>query len=102
MPPSLRGLVPNGSDVRDRLLEAVERRFGTHRAPEQVEVLSDNGSACTARETRIFAQQSGLKSCSTPVKSPQSNGMSFASGLEPMARSLAHHSRRRRSATTSV
>ena len=27
------------------LLEAVERRFSTHRAPEQVEVLSDNGSA---------------------------------------------------------
>ncbi len=60
------------------LLEAVECRFGTHRAPEQVEVLSDNGSAYTAKETRIFAQQLGLKSCFTPVKSPQSNGMSEA------------------------
>lgn len=68
----------SGSDVRDMLLEAVERRFGTHRAPEQVEVLSDNGSAYTAKETRIFAQQLGLKSCFTPVKSPQSNGMSEA------------------------
>jgi transposase InsO family protein len=38
----------SGSDVRDMLLEAVESRFGTHRAPEQVEVLSDNGSAHTA------------------------------------------------------
>ena len=66
------------SDVRDMLLEAVESRFGTHRAPEQVEVLSDNGSAYTAKETRIFAQQLGLKSCFTPVKSPQSNGMSEA------------------------
>lgn len=68
----------SGSDVRDMLLEAVESRFGTHRAPEKVEVLSDNGSAYTAKDTRIFAQQLGLKSCFTPVKSPQSNGMSEA------------------------
>lgn len=68
----------SGSDVRDMLLEAVERRFGSHRAPEIVEVLSDNGSAYTAKETRIFARQIGLKSCFTPVASPQSNGMSEA------------------------
>ena len=67
-----------GSDVRDMLLEAVERRFSTHRAPEKVEVPSDNGSVYTAKDTRIFAQQLGLKSCFTPVKSPQSNGMSEA------------------------
>ena len=68
----------SGSDVRDMLLEAVERRFGTHRAPEQIEVLTDSGSAYTAKETRIFAQQLGLKSCFTPVASPQSNGISEA------------------------
>ena len=68
----------SGSDVRDMLLEAVERRFGAHRAPKQIEVLTDNGSAYTAKETCIFAQQLGLKSCFTPVKSPQSNGMSEA------------------------
>jgi len=44
----------------------------------QVEVLSDNGSAYTAKETRIFARQLGLKPCFTPVASPQSNGMSEA------------------------
>ena len=60
----------SGSDVRDMLLEAVERRFGTHRAPEQVEVLSDNGSAYTAKDTRIFTRQLELKSCFTSVKSP--------------------------------
>jgi len=60
------------------LLEAVERRFGAHQAPQRVEVLLDNGSAYTAKETRIFAQQLGLKSCFTPVNSPQSNGMSEA------------------------
>jgi transposase InsO family protein len=68
----------SGSDVRDMLLEAVEKRFGTYRAPEVIEVLSDNGSAYTAKETRIFACQLGLKPCFTPVASPQSNGMSEA------------------------
>jgi transposase InsO family protein len=68
----------SGSDVRDMLLEAVEKRFGSYRAPEVVEVLSDNGSAYTAKETRIYARQLGLKPCFTPVASPQSNGMSEA------------------------
>lgn len=68
----------SGSDVRDILLEAVEKRFGTCRAPEVIEVLTDNGSAYTAKETRIFARQLGLKPCFTPVASPQSNGMSEA------------------------
>ena len=67
-----------GSDVRDMLLEAVEKRFGTCRAPQVVEILSDNGSAYTAKETRIFARQLGLKPSFTPVRSPQSNGMSEA------------------------
>ena len=44
----------SGSDVGSILLEAVESRFGTYRAPERVEVLSDNGSAYTAKYTRIF------------------------------------------------
>ena len=68
----------SGSDIRDMLLEAVERRFGTYRAPDPIEVLSDNGSTYTARETRILASQLGLKSCFSPVSSPQSNGMSEA------------------------
>ena len=52
----------SGSDVRDMLLEAVEKRFGSYHAPEVVEVLSDNGSCYTAKETRVFGQL-GLKSC---------------------------------------
>lgn len=67
-----------GSDIRDILLEAVERRFGTCRAPEAIEFLTDNGSAYIARETRVFARQIGLKPCFTPVRSPQSNGMAEA------------------------
>ncbi len=68
----------SSSDVRDMLLEAVEQRFGTYQAPYAVEVLTDNGSAYTAKDTQIFARQLGLKPCFTPVKSPQSNGMAEA------------------------
>lgn len=68
----------SGSDVRDMMLEAVEKRFNAYRAPEVIELLSDNGSPYTAKDTRIFARQLGLKPCFTPVKSPQSNGMSEA------------------------
>ena len=68
----------SGSDVRDMMLEAVEARFATVRAPQPIEMLSDNGSPYIARDTRIFARQLGLKPCFTPVKSPQSNGIAEA------------------------
>ncbi len=68
----------SGSDIRDMMLEAVEKRFGGYRAPQAIEMLSDNGSSYTAKDTRIFARQLGLKPCFTPVKSPQSNGLSEA------------------------
>ncbi len=68
----------SGSDVRDIMLEAVETRFAGLRATSAIEMLSDNGSAYTARETRVFARQLGLKPCFTPVRSPQSNGISEA------------------------
>ncbi len=61
----------SGSDVRDMMLAAVECRFGTDRAPHPVEHLSDNGSCCTAVETRDFARQLGLVPCFTPVRSPE-------------------------------
>jgi transposase InsO family protein len=68
----------SGSEVRDMMLEAVEKRFGACRAPSAIEILSDNGAPYTAKETRIFARQLGLKPCFTPVQSPQSNGISEA------------------------
>jgi putative transposase len=37
--------------------------------------LSDNGSAYTAEQKRLFARQIGLQPVTTPVHSPQSNGM---------------------------
>ena len=68
----------SGSDIRDMMLLAVERRFGGDRAPHPVEWLSDNGSPYTARETRILAVQLNLIPCFTPVASPESNGISEA------------------------
>jgi len=63
----VRGVVPNGSDIRDMMLEAVEARFGGIRAPHPVEWLSDTGSICTAHDTRVFAAQLNLVPCFTPV-----------------------------------
>lgn len=68
----------SGSDVRDMMLEVVEKRFGAIRASHEVEWLSDNGSPYTAHETRVFAGQLNLVPCFTPVASPESNGMSEA------------------------
>ena len=69
----------DSSDVRDLMIESVERRFGLiDRLPAPIEWLSDNGSPDTARETRSLARDLGLVPCTTPVESPQSNGMAEA------------------------
>ena len=69
----------NGGDVRDLMIESVERRFGlVNRLPLPIEWLSDNGSPYTARETRALAREIGLVPCTTPIESPQSNGMAEA------------------------
>ena len=57
------------------ILMAVEQRFGTCRAPETIEMLSNNGSPYAACEHCIFTHWLGLRPCFTPVRSPQSNGM---------------------------
>lgn len=65
-----------GNDVRDVMLAAVEHRFGNvDAAPASIEWLSDTGSGYIAHETRAFASGIGLKPLTTPVCSPQSNGM---------------------------
>jgi transposase InsO family protein len=68
----------SGSDIRDMMLAAVERRFAADHVLHAVEHLSDNGSCYTAAKTRDFARQLGLAPCFTPVRSPESNGMSEA------------------------
>lgn len=67
-----------GEPVREMLIEAVEKRFGSPEGiPEghQLEFLTDNGSAYIATQTRQIAKELGLKPINTPVCSPQSNGM---------------------------
>jgi len=66
----------SGDIVRDVMLAAVENRFGNDlHTPSEIEWLSDNGSGYTADDTRRFAVAIGLKPLTTPVCSPQSNGM---------------------------
>ncbi|MCG9027137.1 IS3 family transposase [Laribacter hongkongensis] len=62
-------------DVQNVMLEAVEKRLGLDTPSAPIEWLSDNGSAYTAEVTRAFARMLGLEPVTTPVCSPQSNGM---------------------------
>ena len=67
-----------GEPVREMLIEAVEKRFGSVEAipaEHRLEFLSDNGGAYIAAGTRAVARSLGLTPVNTPVCSPQSNGM---------------------------
>jgi transposase InsO family protein len=69
----------SGDMVRDLMVESVEQRFGkTDTLPGRIQWLSDNGPAYIAHETRRFAEMIGLDLCTTPYRSPQSNGMAEA------------------------
>jgi putative transposase len=69
----------DSSDIRDLMVESVERRFGlVNKLPIRIEWLSDNGSPYIAGDTRALARYIGLVPCTTPIQSPQSNGMAEA------------------------
>lgn len=66
-------------NARDLMVATVEHRFGqVSRVPSAIEWLTDNGSCYTAHDTRHFARDIGLVPRTTPVESPQSNGMAEA------------------------
>ena len=66
----------DGNLVRDLMLETVATRFGNVlQLPHSVQWLSDNGPAYLSDDTRLFAEAIGLKVCTTPFYSPESNGM---------------------------
>jgi putative transposase len=68
-----------GEEVRDLMVAAVEHRFGrVNGVPRTIEWLTDNGAGYVAHETRRFALDLGLEPRTTPVESPQSNGMAEA------------------------
>lgn len=66
------------ADIQQLLREAVQARFGTARAPVACEWLTDNGAIFTALPTVLVAEQLGLVPITTPVASPESNGMAEA------------------------
>jgi putative transposase len=69
----------DGGDIRDLMVQSVERRFGpVDSLPTQIEWLSDNGSPYIATHTRALARVLGLVPRTTPIESPQSNGMAEA------------------------
>lgn len=61
--------------VQHVMLGAMEERFGATLPDRPVQWLTDNGLAYTAHDTRNFAADLNLESCTTAVSSPQSNGM---------------------------
>jgi putative transposase len=66
-------------EVRDLMVAAVGHRFGrVTRLPQAIKWLSDNGSGYVAHEARCFARDLGLEPRTTPVESPQSNGIAEA------------------------
>jgi len=69
----------SGDMVRDLMIEAIENRFGSiENIPGPIEWLSDNGPPYTATDTREMARDLGLNVCTTPYRSPESNGMAEA------------------------
>jgi putative transposase len=64
-----------GGDIRRLMRRAVFARFGTTPPEGRVQWLSDNGGIYTALETVIEAEKLGLVPITTPVASPESNGM---------------------------
>jgi putative transposase len=69
----------DGGDIRDLMVQSIERRFGTvDRLPSPIECLSDNGSPYVAKDMRALARVIGFLPRTTPIESPQSNGMAEA------------------------
>lgn len=69
----------NGQMIQDLLVESLEYRFGSSACvPQPLEWLTDNGSCYIKKETREFAKNLGFIVCTTPIRSPQSNGMAEA------------------------
>jgi putative transposase len=68
----------SGEMIRDMMIQCVETRFGTCRAPDAVQWLTDNGSIYAAANTVDMAVALNLVACFTPIESPESNGIAEA------------------------
>ena len=62
--------------AQEQVILAVNRRFGNvNNVPANLQLLTDNGSAYTAKSTKRLLNALGIEDCKTAVCSPQSNGM---------------------------
>lgn len=68
----------SGVEVRRLIRKAVYARFGDQKPDPPVEWLSDNEAIYTSLETVIEAEKHHLTPITTPVASPESNGMAEA------------------------
>jgi putative transposase len=68
----------DGRDVRRLMRKSVHARFGDQAPSESIQWLSDNEGIYTSLESVIQAERLNLKPITTPVASPESNGMSEA------------------------
>jgi len=83
----------SADQIQDLIAEAVAVRFGlVEQVPQPIEWLSDNGPAYTAHATCRFATSLGLRVCTTPVRSPESNGVAEAF-VKTFKRDYVHVSR---------
>lgn len=67
-----------GEDIRRVMRKAVFARFGTQKLATPIQWLTDNEGIYTALETVIQAERLNLTPVTTPVASPESNGMAEA------------------------
>ena len=66
-------------DIQQLMQQAVAMRFGAGQRPDvPLQWLSDNGSIYTALDTICTAERLNLEPITTPVASPESNGMAEA------------------------
>ena len=75
------------------MMQAVEKRFGSNCTVDHpIEWLTYNGSCYSAADTKVLAKTLGLIPLTTPVESPQSNGMaeSFVKTLKRDYANLAN------------
>lgn len=66
----------DSSLICDMALWGVECRFGgVYKLPREIEWLTDNGPCYISHETKKFLRELGFKVATTPICSPESNGM---------------------------
>ena len=65
-------------DIQNLMLQSVEKRFKSLKAPRRIQWLSDRGAIYRSQDTVRMGRHLGLKSCFTAPYTPESNGMSEA------------------------